>query len=188
MIQKIEGYFMKELSEKAGRIAVLSLFLLIPDYRVRMIFLLLTATSLLPADVHHKRVSSLAALPFSHGDMYWVSYLFLATIVTVTQFIGGGLFGMHPSVLGYHWLGSINFATAYFSIAMLCVMAGLDHFGIPLLIFFGDLILGGIGNRGMNPYFYISPVHQGNVFLSMPVAFGLLVLSAYLFIKKGVTK
>ncbi len=188
MIQKIEGYFMKELSEKAGRIAVLSLFLLIPDYGIRMFFLLILTTSLLPSDVHHKRISSLSALPFSRMDLFWVSYLFLITISTVTQFIGGGLFGMNPAAVGFHWLGSLTFSTAYFSIALLSVMAGLDHFGIPLLIFFGDLILGGLGPRGSNPYAFISPIHQGNGVLSLLFAVGLLGLAGYLFIKKGVSR
>lgn len=193
MTEKIEAYFMKEFSEKAGRIAVFSLGLLIPFYPVRMIFLFMLATSLLPSDIQHKRLGSLLALPYSRQELFWISYLFLIALSVVTQVIGMALFGAHLiSSMNVYWLsmviGSISFSTAYYAVSMISVTAGLDNFGIPFLVLIADLIVGGIGNRFNNPYFYASPSHQGNVWISGAVSLGVLLIANYLFVKKGVQK
>ncbi len=183
MTEKIEAYFMKEFSEKAGRIAVFSLGLLIPFYPVRMIFLFLLATSLLPSDIQHKRLGSLLALPYSRH----------IALSVVTQVIGMALFGASLiSSMNIYWLsmviGSISFSTAYFAVSMISVTAGLDNFGIPFLVLIADLIAGGVGNRFSNPYFYASPAHQGNVWISGAVSLAVLLVANYLFVKKGVQK
>jgi hypothetical protein len=193
MIEKIEAYFMKELSEKAGRIAVFSLGLLVPYYPVRLIFLFLLCTSLLPSDIQHKRLGSLLALPYSHMELFWISYLFLIALSTSTQLVGMALFGAHLNAVSVtYWLamilGSINFATAYYAVAMLSVTAGLDNFGIPFLVLIVDAIIGGIGNRWNNPYFYASPIHQGNAIATTLVAFSALIVANYVFARKGVQK
>jgi len=41
MLAKIVTFFMKELSEKAGRISILALLMLVPDYGFRIFFMLL---------------------------------------------------------------------------------------------------------------------------------------------------
>ncbi|MEA2066909.1 MAG: hypothetical protein U9O65_07470 [Thermotogota bacterium] len=96
--------------------------------------------------------------------------------------------------MSLYLLGSVIFATAYYAIAVLSVTAGLDNFGIPLLIFLVDLIAGGEGNRLVsggfnvrwsNPYYYISSIHQGNVFIVSAVAAGLLIVSYIVLLKKG---
>lgn len=197
MLEKVEAYFMKEFSEKAGRLAIFSLFLLIPDYRVRLFFIFLLITSLLPSDMQNKKMSNLLALPFSYSNLFWYSYIFLIAVISVTEFIGAGLFGVKIELMSLYLLGSVIFATAYYAIAVLSVTAGLDNFGIPLLIFLVDLIAGGVGNRlasggfnvrWSNPYYYISPVHQGNVFIVSVLAAGLLIISYVVLLKKGVQK
>jgi hypothetical protein len=55
-------------------------------------------------------------------------------------------------------------------------------------VLIADLIIGGIGNRFSNPYFYASPAHQGNVWISGVVSLGVLLIANYLFVKKGVHK
>ncbi|MEA2066910.1 MAG: hypothetical protein U9O65_07475 [Thermotogota bacterium] len=92
MLEKVEAYFMKEFSEKAGRLAIFSLFLLIPDYRVRLFFIFLLITSFLPSDTQNKKMSNLLALPFSYSSLFWYSYIFLIAVVSVTEFISAGLF------------------------------------------------------------------------------------------------
>ncbi|AFK06984.1 hypothetical protein Theba_1296 [Mesotoga prima MesG1.Ag.4.2] len=193
MTEKIEAYFMKEFSEKAGRIAVFSLGLLIPFYQVRMIFLFLLAMSLLPSDIQHKRLGSLLALPYSRQELFWISYLFLIAMSVVTQVIGMALFGAQLiSSMNVYWLsmviGSISFSTAYYAVSMISVTAGLDNFGIPFLVLIADLIAGGVGNRFSNPYFYASPAHEGNVWISGAVSLVVLLVANYLFVKKGVQK
>jgi len=193
MTEKIEAYFMKEFSEKAGRIAVFSLGLLIPFYQVRMIFLFLLAISLLPSDIQHKRLGSLLALPYSRQELFWISYLFLIAMSVVTQVIGMALFGASLiSSMNVYWLsmviGSISFSSAYYAVSMISVTAGLDNVGIPFLVLIADLIAGGVGNRFSNPYFYASPAHQGNVWISGAVSLVVLLVANYLFVKKGVQK
>ena len=161
MLKKIEAYFMKEMSEKAGRIAVFSLGLLIPNYGFRMLFLFLLVTTVLPADIHNKRISNLLALPYSHGELFWISLLFLVGITTSTEFLGAALFGRGFIYTGINLWRSLNFIGFYYAVSMLSVIAGLDNFGIPFLIFILDIIMGGLGSTYENPYFYISPVYQG---------------------------
>lgn len=189
MIQKIEAYFMKELSEKAGRLAILSLLLFVPYYQFRMFFLFLLVVSSLPWDIQRRKMSSIAALPFSYGEIMMISYGFVVAIAMVTGLIGGAFFGMNWSGLGLNLLGTLTFVTAYYSIAMLSVISGLDNFGIPLLVFILDLIIGGVGNPWRNnPYFFVSPVHQGNAFLALGVALILFAIAYVLFVRKGVQK
>jgi hypothetical protein len=192
MLEKIEAFFTKEMKEKAGRLAILSLFLLVPFYPFRMFFLFLLCTYMLPWDIQHKRITSLTALPFMPVQLYWFSWLFLVTITTVTQLIGSalgaGIFAQSWQLFGIHLAGSLLFVTAYFGITMLSVIAGLDHFGIPLLVFIADLIIGGIGSPSQNPYFYISPVHQGSILLALIPAIGFVFVGAYVFSKKGASK
>jgi len=192
MINKIEAYFMKEMSEKAGRLAIFSLFLLIPNFGARIFFMFLLVVNMLPWDIRRKRFSSLMALPYSYNQLFWISFLVMTAINAATFLIGGalgaGLFAISPTVLGIHLAGSLVFSTAYYAISMICVTMGLDNFGIPFLILIADLIFGGIGYKWSNPYFYISPVHQGNTVYAACLAVGLLALAAYLFNKRGVSK
>lgn len=192
MLSKIEAFFMKEMKEKAGRLAILSLFLLVPFYPFRMFFLFFLCTHMLGWDVQHKRYSSLTALPYMSRNLFWLSYLFLVAIAVVTQLIGtalgAGVFDMGWASFGIHLIGSLLFVTAYYGVSILAVTFGLDHFAIPLLVFIIDLVLGGIGFSSGNPYSLISPVHQKSFLLAIIPAAILLFGSAYLFEKKGAYK
>ena len=192
MLPKIEAFFMKEMKEKTGRLAILSLFLLVPFYPFRIFFLFLLCTHMLGWDIQHKRYSSLMALPYMPKQLFWLSYLFLVVISVETQLIGAalgaGVFNMGWAPLGIHLLGSLLFVTSYYGISMLAVTFGLDHFAIPLLVFIVDLTLGGIGFTTNNPYSLISPVHQKSLPLAIIPAVALLLGSAYLFEKKGAYK
>jgi len=188
MLKKIEAYFMKEMSEKAGRIAVFSLGLLIPNYGFRMLFLFLLVTTVLPTDIHNKRISNLLALPYSHGELFWISLLFLVGITTSTEFLGAALFGRGFIYTGINLWRSLNFIGFYYAVSMLSVIAGLDNFGIPFLIFILDIIMGGIGSTYENPYFYISPVYQGKSLAVTGITIATLLITYLIFTKKGVQK
>ncbi len=120
MLSKIEAFFMKEMKEKAGRLAILSLFLLVPFYPFRMFFLFFLCTHMLGWDVQHKRYSSLTALPYMPRNLFWLSYLFLVAIAVVTQLIGtalgAGVFDMGWASFGIHLIGSLLFVTAYYGV------------------------------------------------------------------------
>jgi len=191
-MNRIEAFFRKEMTEKAGRIAIFSLFLLIPFYQARIFFLFLLAVNMLPWDIKRSRFSSLMAMPYSYNQLFWISY-FMMIIINITTFVvggalGAGIFAISLQQLTMGLIGSLIFSTAYYAISMLCVTAGLDNFGVPFLIFIADMIIGGIGYRGTNPYFYISPANCGNAYFAGSFAIALLIIAAYLFNKKGVTK
>jgi hypothetical protein len=184
MLKRIEAFYMKEFSEKAGRLFVFSLFLLVPDFGFKTIFIFLLATSMLAWDVQQKRTVNIMILPYTLSEVFLISWLFMVSIVTITHFIGAAVpFGpLSVTYLWTAWLNSIIFATAYYSIAMIFVTSGMDNFGMPFLVLIGDWILSSIGSY-RNFYWYISPVSQGNIF-----AFVLFATALYLFVKKGATK
>ncbi len=188
MLNKFEGYLLKEFSEKAGRLAVFSLGLFIPIYPVRMIFIFLMIISLLPLDIHNKKMTALTALPFTRKDLFFNSYFLLIILTTVTEIISAAWFNINYFSTGIFLAGSLIFATAYYSIAIICTSFGLDNFGIPFLIFLADLIIGGIGNMNINPFSYISPIHQKNIFIAAGTALVLMIIAFYVFVKKGVKK
>ncbi len=188
MLNKFEGYLLKEFSEKAGRLAVFSLGLFIPVYPVRIIFIFLTIVSLLPLDIHNKKITTLLALPFTRGDLFFNSYFLLIILTTITEIISSAWFNINYYSAGIFLAGSLIFATAYYSIAVICTSFGLDNFGIPFLIFLADLIIGGVGNMNINPFSYISPIHQKNIFTALGTAVVLLIIAFYVFVKKGVKK
>ncbi|MEA1883970.1 MAG: hypothetical protein U9N62_05545 [Thermotogota bacterium] len=189
MLKRIEAFYMKEFSEKAGRLFVFSLFLLVPEFGFKTIFLFLLASSMLAWDVQQKRTVNVMILPYTLAEVFLVSWLFMVSIVTITHFIGAAVpFGpMSVTYLWTAWLNSIIFATAYYSIAMIFVTSGMDNFGMPFLVLIGDWIVSSIGNY-RNFYWYISPVTQGNIFAAATFAFVLFATALYLFVKKGATK
>ncbi len=189
MLKRIEAFYMKEFSEKAGRLFVFSLFLFIPGFEIKTIFLFLLATSMLAWDVQQKRTVNVMILPYTLGEVFLISWLFMASIVTMTHFIGAGVpFGLFSvNAIWLSWGNSMIFATAYYSIAMIFVTAGMDNFGMPFLVLIGDWIISSIGSY-RNFYWYISPISQGNIFAAATFAFVLFATALYLFVKKGATK
>jgi hypothetical protein len=138
MIKKTEAYFMKEFAEKAGKIAILSLFILIPNFGGSMFFIFLFATGLLASDIHNKRFSTLITLPYSYKEIFFMSYFFMISLITLLTTVSVGLYGFssYEITLAYAaitLLKSLIFATAYFSISMICVSFGLDNFITPSL-------------------------------------------------------
>ncbi|HOO32592.1 MAG TPA: hypothetical protein PK466_01655 [Thermotogota bacterium] len=189
MFKRIEAFFAKEFSEKAGRLFVFSIFLFVPNFQFKMLFLFLLATSMLAWDIQQKRTVNLMILPFSLSQVFLLSWGFMISLITITHFIGAAI-PVGLLTTGYFvqsWLNSLIFATSYFSIAMIFVISGLDNLGMPFLVLIGDWILSSIGGF-RNFYWYISPVSQGNVLASATFAFVLFALALYMFVKKGATK
>lgn len=189
MLKRIEAFFMKEFSEKAGRLFVFSLFLFIPNFGFKIPFLFLLATSMLAWDVQQKRTVNLMILPYTLAQLFMISWLFMISVITITHFTGAAVpFGWLSTISVWTaWLNAIIFATAYYAISMIFVTAGMDNFGMPLLVLIGDWILSSIGSY-RNFYWYISPLSQGNILAAGAFAFVLFAIALYLFIKKGATK
>ena len=186
LMNKMEAYFMKEMREKGGvMIAFLIPILIIPSIWVRFLFLLFVASSLLPRDVHHGRLHLLTSLPFSRSDVFWLSYMLFLIVGIFSSFINSVWWGTEA---GMDILRIVTFSNAYFGICMLSVTFGLDHFAIPLAVFFMDTILGSIGNTGTNPYIFISPVYQENLISALAFSFIILITSWVLFERKGASK
>lgn len=187
-IKKLEAFFMKEFTEKAGRIAIFSLLFMIPEFEVKIFFLFLFVVFGLASDIHNKRFSTLISLPFSYKDIYLMSYTFIVTVVTLTSLAGSAIFSVSVEYGLINLLSSLIFVTAYYGVSILSVSFGMDHFGIPFLVLIVDLIVSNIGNRYSNPFHAFSPTTQGITWLSALVAVLIFATGLYVFDKKGVQK
>ena len=187
-IKKFEAFFMKEFTEKAGRIAVFSLLFMIPQFEAKLFFLFLFVVFGLASDIHNKKFSTLISLPFSYKDVYLMSYTFIATIVSLTSLAGAAIFSGSVEYGLANLLSSLIFITAYYGISILSVSFGMDNFGIPFLVFIIDMIVSNIGNRYNNPFFAFSPTTQGVKWLALIAAVLIFATGFYVFDKKGVQK
>lgn len=187
-IKKFEAFFMKEFTEKAGRIAIFSLLFMIPAFEAKVFFLFLFVVFGLASDIHNKRFSTLISLPFSYRDIYLMSYIFIATIVTITSLAGSAIFSGSIQYGLTSLLSSLIFITAYYGVSILSVSFGMDNFGIPFLVFIVDLIVSNIGSPYSNPFFAFSPTTQGIKWLALSIAILIFLTGLYVFDKKGVQK
>jgi len=195
-MNKLEVYFQKEFTEKSGRIFIFSLIFLffitfeIPFFTLFFVFLFLT--NMIGHDLRNGKFSLIISLPYSYREVFFSSYILSLLLIVIPCSIGLAFFNfgnLYPSIPLLKILGVLIFATAYFAIIIISVTLGGDTFGIPFLILIADWILGEIGSSSsVNPYKYISPSHQGNVWASLIFSVFLLLLSLYLFEKRGVQK
>ncbi|WP_041534038.1 ABC-2 transporter permease [Petrotoga mobilis] len=195
-LNKLEVYFQKEFTEKSGRIFIFSLIFLffitfdIPFLTLFFIFLFLT--NMIGHDLRNGKFSLIISLPYSYREVFFSSYVLSLLLIVIPSSIGLAFFNfgsLYLSMALLKILSVIILATAYFAIIIISVTLGGDTFGIPFLILIVDGILGAIGSSyAVNPYKYISPSHQGNVWASLIFSVFLLLLSLYLFEKRGVQK
>ncbi|RKX54863.1 MAG: hypothetical protein DRP30_01130 [Thermotoga sp.] len=186
LMNKIEAYFLKEFREKSLVIVILfTMMFLIPANWFRFFFMLLIISSLLPRDVHHGRVHLLSSLPFSRSDLFWISYI-LATLIGIsTSLVTSTIWFLNS---GDRIVSMLIFSSAYFGICMLSVSFGLDHFVIPLFVFFGGGFMGSLGTSTTNPYSLVSPVYQGSKLGSLVFSLLILIVSWIIFERKGAPK
>ncbi|BBJ28568.1 hypothetical protein [Athalassotoga saccharophila] len=192
MIQKLEAYFMKDFIEKGGALVVFAILMFIPVDFLRGIFMILMITIVLShIDPYRRRkesISELMALPFSYSEIFWFPFVFLVTIVTIIQLSVGGIIDLGIYLSFSQILHSLIFLTAYYGIFNIFAIAGLSGGGFIWLFWVADMILGSIGPESQNLYRMISPIFQGNEIAALLFAVAILVVSFYLFSKKGVTK
>jgi hypothetical protein len=143
-------------------------------------------------DLRNGKFSLIISLPYSYREVFFSSYVLSLLLIVIPSSIGLAFFNfgsLYLSIALLKILSVIIFATAYFAIIIISVTLGGDTFGIPFLILIADGILGGIGSSyAVNPYKYISPSYQGNVWASLIFSVFLLLISLYLFEKRGVQK
>ncbi|PWJ95492.1 hypothetical protein C7380_105122 [Oceanotoga teriensis] len=190
-LKKTEAYFMKEFTEKAGRIAIFSLFLMIPEIYTKMIFSFIFITFMLASDIHNGKFSTLIALPFSYRDIFLNSYLFLIFITTITTFAGIAFYQVPNFMIWSLFIKQLIFITFYYSVSILSVTFGMDNFGIPLLVLAIDFfvgIIGGFDIPNMNPYKLFSPIFQKSLLLSGIFSIILFISAFIFFCRKGVQK
>lgn len=190
-LKKTEAYFMKEFTEKAGRIAIFSLFLMIPEIYTKMIFSFIFITFMLASDIHNGKFSTMIALPFSYRDIFLNSYLFLIFITTITTFAGIAFYQIPNFMIWSLFIKQLIFITFYYSVSILSVTFGMDNFGIPLLVLAIDFfvgIIGGFDIPNMNPYKLFSPIFQKSLLLSGIFSIILFISAFIFFCRKGVQK
>lgn len=187
-IKKLEAFFMKEFTEKAGRIAIFSLLFMIPEFEVKIFFLFLFVVFGLASDIHNKRFSTLISLPFSYKDVYLMSYTFIVTVVTLTSLAGSAIFSGSIENGIANLISSLIFVTAYYGVSILSVSFGMDNFGVPFLVLIVDSIVSNIGRSNINPFYAFSPTTQGITWLAAMLAVLIFLTGLYVFDKKGVQK
>jgi|Wag4MinimDraft_11_1082651.scaffolds.fasta_scaffold00926_3 hypothetical protein len=187
-IKKLEAFFMKEFTEKAGRIAIFSLLFMIPEFEVKIFFLFLFVVFGLASDIHNKRFSTLISLPFSYKDVYLMSYTFIVTVVALTSLAGSAIFSGSIENGIANLISSLIFVTAYYGVSILSVSFGMDNFGVPFLVLIVDSIVSNIGISNINPFYAFSPTTQGITWLAAIIAVLIFLTGLYVFDKKGVQK
>lgn len=195
-LNKLEVYFQKEFTEKSGRIFLFSLlFLFLVPFDISFLsafFVFLFLTNMLGYDIRNKKFSLLISLPFSYREIFFSSFILSILLIAIPGTIGSAFinFGNAYGFLALlEVFQALIFATAYFAIIIISVTLGGDTFGIPFLVLILDFILGGFGSSIMvNPYYLISPYHQGNILASFVFSVILLIISLYLLEKRGVQK
>jgi len=192
-LNKLEVFIQKEFTEKSGRIFLFSLFFLfvIPlnISFLSLFFVFLFLTNMLGSDIKYKKFSLIISLPYSYAEVFFSSYIFSLLLVLIPGTIGAAFVNVSIATAFLNILHALIFATAYFGVILISVTLGGDNFGIPFLILLADIILGGLGSSyNVNPYKFISPYYQGNMWGSMIFSLVVLFLSLYLFEKRGVNK
>lgn len=192
-LNKLEVFIQKEFTEKSGRIFLFSLiFLFVIPLNVTFLslfFVFLFLTNMLGSDIKNKKFSLIISLPYSYAEVFFSSYIFSLLLVLIPGTIGAAFVNVGIATAFLNILRSLIFATAYFGVILISVTLGGDNFGIPFLILLADIVLGGLGSRyNANPYKFISPYYQGNIWGSMIFSLVLLFLALYLFEKRGVNK
>lgn len=189
-MSKIESYYTKEFTEKAGRLGILFLFLCVPDFQFKVFFIFLLASFFLTADLKNRKYSAMLSLPFSRTELFFSAFIFNLSIIVISQLSGSVLFGLSGKDVYITLLRSAIMFCAYFGISIISVVNGHDNFGFPLIFFIIDLVAGGIFDhaRFINPYRYISPIYQGNILISGIFSVVILVFSYYVFSKRGVSR
>ncbi len=192
-MNKVEVYFIKTLKERAGLLLILTLLLLIPNFSWRIFFIFLMITLvLLPRDMCNGKFNIMMALPLLRKDVFWSSYVFLLVFSIFPQMVGYSFESIFVTPnfwnIGYGILSTLTFSSAYFGIAMLSVSFGFGNFGVPFLVFIADAFLGSIGRYSLNPYRMISPIYQENITAALIFALSLLMVSYFIFERKGKVK
>ncbi len=192
-MNKVEVYFIKTLKERAGLLLILTLLLLIPNFSWRIFFIFLMITLvLLPRDMCNGKFNIMMELPLSRKDVFWSSYVFLLVFSIFPQMIGYSFESVFitpsPWSIGYGLLSTLTFSTAYFGIAVLSASFGFGNFGVPFLVLIADAFLGSIRWYGLNPYRMISPIYQENITVALIFALSLLMISYFIFERKGKIK
>ncbi|HBJ80493.1 MULTISPECIES: hypothetical protein [Pseudothermotoga] len=183
-----EAYVKKQLVEKIGAMLFFLVVMLYPNFVARAFGIFFIILFGLTSDLRQKRLDPLMSLPFSRPQIFWFEYSFLFLIVTVT-FLIGLPFSTLTITTWIEFLRSVTFMTAFYSVVLMATCSGFDNYGAAFLFLLADLILAGIGTTEfgprLNPYKFISPTHQGNVFMAFAFSIFLLFSAYIIFTKRG---
>ncbi len=187
-MKKFEAYLQKQLMEKFGTILFFVVVMLYPNSGVKMFSLFFLIILGLASDAKQKRLDLLTTLPFTHKEIFWFEYGFISMIILLT-FLIGLPFANFSLVAWIILLKAFIFFSTYYSVVILAVSNDFDPVGAAFLFLIFDAIVGGIGStrsgETFNPYKYVSPLHQANVFTALAFALVMLFFSYNTFAKRG---
>ncbi|MEJ5229486.1 MAG: hypothetical protein WHT65_05750 [Pseudothermotoga sp.] len=187
-MKKFDVYVRKQLLEKYPSMLFFIVVMLYPNFGVKAFAAFFILLFSLASDIRQKRLDLMTFLPFTKGEIFWMEYAFLSTIVLTTFFIG--LPFTEATVQSWTiLLRTMIFLSTYFGVVISAVSVGFDPFGAAFLFLLADLVLGGLGSSKVgstfNPYKLISPIYQGNLLASSVLSLILLYTAYRLFVQRG---
>ncbi len=187
-MKNFDVYVKKQLLEKYSSMVFFLAVMLFPNFGAKAFGAFFIILFSLASDIRQKKLDLMIFLPFTRKQLFYMEYLFLSMLISMTFFVGL-IFADHSI---YSWLILLKvliFFSSYFGVVISAVSVGFDPYGAAFLFLLADLVLGGIGSSRIgptfNPYKLISPSYQANILASLIFAV-ILVYTAYrLFTQRG---
>lgn len=183
-MRQFEAYVKKQLLEKFPSMVFFFVVMMIPNFGAKVFGIFFVMLFSIVSDVRQKRLELLLYLPLTRKQIFWFEYVFLSLMVCIAFFVG--LPFAVRSVESWLTLAkSLIFLWAYLSIVLSAVSVGFDPFGAAFLFVLFDLVMSSIGSTKLsvrfNPYKFISPIRQTNIFAALAFAVLLTYISYRLF-------
>ncbi|MDE4542377.1 hypothetical protein [Thermoanaerobacterium sp. R66] len=188
-LKKMDVYLEKELTEKTGRIAILMLILLLPNFFVKEFAILFLSSSLLIHDIRHQNVEILYSLPFSKKELFSFNLIFLCLAVFITSAFGE-IFIDNTIVEKLEFiLRSLILIFSIFGIQVILSEFNIDAVVFSFIAVIFDAILGNFGtpdinSSNFNPYSLISFTKQGNLVMSLVFSILICFISYLVYTRK----
>lgn len=190
-MKNFDVYVRKQFLEKYSSMVFFIVVMLFPTFGTKAFGIFFITLFSLASDIRQRRLDLMTFLPLTRKQLFWMEYLFLSSLITVTFFVGLPFadLSLDPWLM---LLKSFVFFSSYFGVIISFVSMGFDPYGVAFLFFLVDLVLGGIGSSRLgltfNPYKLISPIYQANILSSMIFAVVLVYTAYKLFTERGVER
>ncbi len=187
-MKNFDVYVRKQLLEKYSSMVFFLVVMLFPTFGTKAFGVFFITLFSLASDIRHRRLDLMTFLPLTRRQLFWMEYLFLLSLISVTFFVGLP-FADRSIDSWLMLLKSVVFLSCYFGVVISSVSVGFDPYGAAFLFLLIDLVLGGIGSSRLgptfNPYKLVSPIYQANILASFIFAAVLVYVAYKFFTKRG---